>query len=143
MVVARINADLATFGSTKGDILAAKPTGALLTLGPLSQAPSGADASDPSSVLGADISSLTNRPPSGLKIDVLRQAQSITVDGKAGKEVIFKVTRADGTILYLERAYLLGPGGLFKIDALVPASDWDAGDGRKVEAVIQSVRLSG
>jgi hypothetical protein len=143
VVVARISADLATFGSTKGDVLAAKPAGALLTLGPLASAPPGVDTSDPSSVLGSDISSLTIKPPTGLKIDVLRQAQTITVDGKAGKEAVLKVTRADGTILYLERAYLLGPGGLFKIDALVPASDWDSGDGRKVEAVIQSVRLSG
>jgi len=52
------------------------------------------------------------------------------------------VTRSDGALLYLERAYLAVSGGLFKVDALVPASDWDAGDGRKVEAVIQSVRLS-
>ena len=143
VVVARINADLATFGSTKGDVLAAKPAGALLTLGPLAEAPAGVDATDPSSVLGADISSLTIKPPTGLKIDVFRQAQSITVDGKAGKEAVFKVTRTDGTVFYLERAYLAAPGGLFKIDALVPQSDWDAGDGRKVEAVIQSVRLSG
>jgi hypothetical protein len=143
VVVARISADLATFGSTKGDVLAAKPAGALLTLGPLAQAPPGVDAADPSSVLGADISSLTIKPPTGLKIDVFRQAQTITVDGKAGKEVVLKVTRADGAVVYLQRAYLTAPSGLFKIDALVPQSDWDAGDGRKVEAVIQSVRLSG
>jgi hypothetical protein len=143
VVVARINADLATFGSTKGDVLAAKPAGALLTLGPLTQAPPGVDAADPSSVLGADISSLTIKPPAGLKIEVFRPAQSILVDGRAGKETVFKVTRADGAVLYLERAYLTAPGGLFKVDALVPQSDWDAGDGRKVEAVVQSVRLSG
>jgi hypothetical protein len=142
VVVARINADLATFGSTKGDVLAAKPAGALLTLGPLIQTPPGVDATDPSSVLGADISSLTIKPPAGLKIEVLRPAQSIVVDGRAGKETVLKVTRSDGALLYLERAYLAVSGGLFKVDALVPASDWDAGDGRKVEAVIQSVRLS-
>ena len=142
VVVARISADLATFGSTKGDVLAAKPAGALLTIGPLAQAPSGVDTTDPSSVLGADVSSLTIKPPTGLKIEIFRQAQTITVDGKAGKEAVFKVTRTDNSVFYLERAYLAGPGGLFKIDALVPQSDWDAGDGRKVEAVIQSVRLS-
>lgn len=142
VVVARISADLATFGSTKGDILAAKPSGALLTLGPLIQTPPGVDATDPSSVLGADISSLTIKPPAGLKIEVFRPAQSIQVDGKAGKEAVLKVTRTDGAVLYLERAYLAVPGGLFKVDALVPQSDWEAGDGRKVEAVVQSVRLS-
>jgi hypothetical protein len=143
VVVARINADLATFGSTKGDVLAAKPAGALLTLGPLAEAPPGVDAADPSSVLGADISSLTIKPPTGLKIDVFRQAQSITVDSKVGKEAVFKITRSDGAVFYFERAYLAAPGGLFKIDALVLQSDWDAGDGRKVEAVVQSVRLGG
>jgi hypothetical protein len=143
VVVARINADLATFGSTKGDVLAAKPAGALLTLGPLTQAPPGVDPADPSSVLGADISSLTIKPPAGFKIDVFRPAQSIQVEGRAGKETVLKVTRSDGAVLYLERVYLAGPGALFKIDALVPQSDWEAGDGRKVEAVVQSVRLSG
>jgi hypothetical protein len=143
VVVVRMVADSAGFGSTKGEALAAKPAGALMTLGPLSAAPPGADAADPSSVLGADISTLTIRPPTGLKIDVSRQAQSITVDGRAGKEVVLKVTRSDGSIYYLERAYLAATSGLFKIDALVPASDWDAGDGARVEAVIQSVRLSG
>jgi hypothetical protein len=143
VVVARINADLATFGSTKGDVLAAKPAGALLMLGPLAQAPPGVDASDPSSVLGADISSLTIKPPAGLKIEVFRQAQTITVDGKAGKEAVLKVTRADGAVFYFERAYLVAPSGLLKVDALVPQSDWDSGDGRKVEAVIQSVRVTG
>ena len=143
VVIARISADLATFGSTKGDVLAAKPAGALLTLGPLGQAPPGVDAGDPSSVLGADISSLINKPPTGLKVEVVRTAQSITVDGKTGKEAVLKMTRSDGGVFYLERAYLTGPSGLFKIDALVPQSDWDAGDGRKVESVIDSVRLSG
>lgn len=143
VVVARINADLATFGSSKGDVLAASPAGALLTLGPLAQAPVGVDAGDPSSVLGADISSLTIKPPAGLKIDVFRPAQSITVDSKAGKEAVLKVTRSDNSVLYLERAYLVAPTGLFKVDALVPQSDWDAGDGRRVEAVIQSIRISG
>jgi hypothetical protein len=143
VVVARINADLATFGSTKGDVLAAKPAGALLTIGPLTQAPPGVDAGDPSSVLGADVSSLTIKPPTGLKIEVFRQAQSITVDGKPGKEAVLKLTRSDGAVVYLERAYLTAPSSLFKVDALVPQSDWDAGDGRKVEAVIQSVRLTG
>ena len=144
IVVARMNADLATFGSSKVDVLAAKPAGALLTLGPLTLAPAGVDAGDPSSVLGADISSLTIKPPAGLRIEVFRVAQTITVDGKPGKEAVLKVTRSDGAVAYLERAYLAAPGGgLFKIDALVPQSDWDAGDGRKVEAVIQSVRLTG
>ena len=143
VVIARFLADNAGYGATKGNLLAAAPMGALLSLGPLAQAPAGVDASDPSSVLGADISSLTLEPPAGLKIEVLRAASSITVDGRTGKEALLKVTRSDGTVLYLERAYLAAPQGLFKIDALVPQSDWNAGDGRLVEAIIQSVRLTG
>src|SRR5258708_8705054 len=92
--------------------------------------------------LGGELARLPIRPPAGLKIEVFRPAQSIVVDGKAGKETVLKVTRSDGAVLYLERAYLAVPGALFKVDALVPQSDWDAGDGRKVEAGRPAVRLS-
>ena len=143
VVVARFLADNANFGGTKGDVLAAKPTGALIALGPLDKAPAGADPTDPSSVLGVDISSLTLTPPTGLKVEVVQSAQSITVDGRAGKEAVLKVTRGDGTVYFLERAYLTAANGLFRVDALVPQADWSAGDNRVVEAVIQSVRLSG
>ena len=143
VVVARFLADNGAYGATRGDLLAATPMGALLSLGPLAQAPAGVDATDPSSVLGSDISSLTLKPPAGLRIEVLRAASSITVDGRPGKEALLKVTRSDGSVLYLERAYLAGPQGLFKVDALVPQSDWNAGDGRLVEAIIQSIRLTG
>jgi hypothetical protein len=143
VVVARMQADIAAYGATNGDPLAAKPGGALLALGPLAQAPAGADANDPSSVLGADISTLTLTPPTGLKIAVSRPAQSISVDGRTGKEAVLTVTEADGSVYYLERAYLAAPQGLFRIDALVPKADWESGDAGLVEAVIQSVRLSG
>ena len=143
VVVARFLADNGAYGATRGDLLAATPMGALLSLGPLAQAPAGVDATDPSSVLGSDISSLTLKPPAGLRIEVLRAASSITVDGRPGKEALLKITRSDGSVLYLERAYLASPPGLFKVDALVPQSDWNAGDGRLVEAIIQSVRLTG
>jgi hypothetical protein len=143
VVVARMLADDANYGATKGDLLSARPSGALVTLGPLAQAPAGADATDPSSVLGADISTLTQAPPAGLTVAVAQGAQSITVDGRAGKEAVLTVTASDGTAYAFERAYIAGPQGLFKVDALVPRSDWDSGDSRLVEAIIQSIRLSG
>jgi len=138
--VSRIVADSPKLTEAKGDLLATKPTGALLTLGTPGPAAPGVDAGDPSSVLGADISSLTLKPPSGLTITVVRQAQTISVGGRSGKEAVLKVTRADASY-YLERAYLVGPNGLFEVNALVPQSDWESGDDRKVEAIIQSVRL--
>jgi hypothetical protein len=143
VVVARMQADLADYGATRGDPMAAKPGGALLVLGPLAQAPVGADATDPSSVLGADISTLTLTPPTGIRVTVSRPAQSISVDGRAGKEAVLMVTLVDGSVYYLERAYLAAPGGLFRVDALVPKADWESGDDRLVEAVIQSLRLTG
>lgn len=142
VVVSRIQADGAKFGDTKGDIFAARPQSVLMTLGKPGAAPPGADATDPSSVLGADISSLTLKPPAGFRVDVFRQAQTISVNSRTGKEVVLKLTRADGSISYLERAYLTGPSGLFQVDALVPAADWEAGDDRRVETVIQSIRLT-
>ena len=143
VVAGRMQGDMAAFGSTQGNLLAAKPGGALVVLGPLTSPPAGADATDPSSVLGADISSLTLTPPAGLKIAVATAASSITVDGRPGKEAVFKVTEADGSQYYFERAYISGPSRLFRVDALVPANDWDSGDNRLVEAIIQSVQLSG
>lgn len=143
VVAARMQADIATYGSTKGSPLAARPGGALVALGPLGQAPAGADATDPSSVLGADIASLTLSPPAGLKISVAQPAQSITVDGRTGKAAVFKVTLPDGSVYAFERAYLASPTGLFKVDALVPQADWDSGDRVLVQAIIQSVRLTG
>jgi hypothetical protein len=143
VVAARMEADIASYGSTKGSTIAARPAGALVALGPLGQAPAGVDPNDPSSVLGADISSLTLTPPSGLKVSVAQPAQSITVDGRTGKEAVFKVTEADGAVYDFERAYLASPTGLFRIDALVPQADWESGDSRLVEAVIHPVRLSG
>jgi hypothetical protein len=143
VVASRVLADDAAFGATKGDILAAKPAGALVTIGPLAQAPAGADATDPSSVLGADVAALTLTPPNGLKIEVNQPAASVTVQGQAGKEAVFKVTEKDGTVFYLERAYVATSSGLYKIDALVPATDWQSGDSRLIEAIIESVRVSG
>jgi hypothetical protein len=143
VVAARMEADIATYGSTKGSPLAAKPGGALIALGPLGQAPPGADANDPSSVLGADVASLTLSPPTGLKIAVAQPAQSITVDGRTGKSAVFKVTLSDGSVYFFERAYLVSPAGLFRVDAMVPQADWVSGDRVLVDAVIQSVRLTG
>jgi hypothetical protein len=139
--VSRIVADGSKLNDSKGDLLATKPSGALLTLGTPGPAPPGVDATDPSSVLGSDISSLTLKPPSGMTISVVRPAQTISVGGRGGKEAVLKVARSDGSVYYLERAYLLAPGGLFEVNALVPLSDWEAGDDRRVEAIIQSVRL--
>ena len=65
------------------------------------------------------------------------------VDGRLGKEAILQVTRGDGSVFFLERAYLLGPAGLFRVDALVPQFDWQSGDDQKVEAVLRSVQLTG
>jgi hypothetical protein len=140
--VSRLVADGSKLTDAKGDLLATKPSGALLTLGTPGPAPAGVDATDPSSVLGADISSLTLKPPAGLTITVSRPAQTVGVGGRSGKQAVLKVTRSDGTAYYLERAYIIGPAGsLFEVNALVPVSDWDSGDDRKVDAIIQSVRL--
>ena len=142
VVVSRIAADGSKFGESKGDLLSLKPSGVLMTLGAPGTPPPGADPSDPSSVLGADISSLTVKPPTGLKIDISRPAATIMVDGRLGKEVILQVTRADASVFFLERVYLLGPSGLFRVDALVPQFDWQSGDDQKVESVIRTIQLT-
>ncbi len=143
VVVSRLSADGISFGDTRGDILAAKPTGVLMTLGTLSDSRAATDAHDPATALTSDAANFAARPPSGLRIDLLRRISGFLANGRAGREAVFKVTRLDGTTLIFERAYISGRDSLFRVDALVPQSDWDAGDDRRVEAVIQSVKLTG
>lgn len=143
VVVAKAAADTTLIRSTKGDLLATAPSSALVMLGTPDNIPAGADASDPSSVLAARIQELSLKPPAGYKISVYRPASSVLVDGRTGKEAVLQVTRPDGSMYDFEEVYLKGPNGLFRVDALVPAAGWNAGDGDKVEAIVQSVRLTG
>ena len=141
IVVAQVNQDGAGFGETKGDILAAKPQGALMTLGTLGDNRAALDAKDPATALSADVANFAGRPVGGLKFDLVKGITGILANGRTGREAIFRVTRQDGSTLIFERAYISWRDGLLKVDALVPSAAWDAGDDRRVEAVIQSVRL--
>ena len=144
VVLSRMAADNGAYGATKGDILALKPSGAVVTLGEPGPAPGGVDTSDPSSVLSAQVGQLVLQPPSGYSSAVVvTPATSITIDSRPAKQAVLRLARADGSVFYFERAYVLGPSGLFKIDAIVPAADWEAGDAGRVGAVVQSVRLTG
>ena len=141
VVVAKYSRDGIAFADTKGDILAAKPTGALVTLGTLADNRAAADARDPATALNADIAGFAARTTGGLKFEVVRGISGILANGRTGREAVFRVTRQDGAVLIFERAYISWRDGLLKVDALVPMADSDAGDDRRVEAVIQSVKL--
>jgi hypothetical protein len=142
IVVSKFSLDGASFGDTKGDILAARPSGPLLTLGAVDSR-TAVDARDPATALAADVANFAARAPTGLKFDLIRGVSGVLANGRTGREAVFRVTRTDGVTLVFERAYISGRDGLFRVDALVPQADWEGGDDRRVEAIIQSVRLTG
>jgi hypothetical protein len=79
-----------------------------------------------------------------VKIDVVRAAHSITVDHRPGAEVTLRVTQ-NGVSYYYERAYVAAPRSgaqLFRVDASAPSSDWEGGDGTRVESLLQSLKFS-
>jgi len=49
------------------------------------------------------------------------------------------------TVVYTERVFVYAPLGgsppLFRLEAVAPAADWEAGDGDRVEAVLQSIKF--
>jgi hypothetical protein len=144
IVVHRLTADDERAATANGDLLLVKPEGAVVALGrPALDAP-GADPKDPAAVLAVQVGQLVTQPPSGVKIEVVRAAHSINVDHRAGAEVVLRVTQG-GTTYYYERAYLAAPKGsrtLLRVDAEAPTVDWEGGDDRRVEALIQSLRFS-
>jgi hypothetical protein len=143
-VLARMAADNAAYAATNGDLLAEKPTGAVVTLGDPGPAPAGVDPADPSSVLGAEVSQLSLQPPAGYStVEVVKPATTTSVDNRPAKVAVLKLTRSDGSVYYFERVLVSGPSSLFKVDALVPAADWTAGDSARVDAIVNSIRLTG
>jgi hypothetical protein len=146
VVLHRLNADDERAATARGDLLNLKqtPQGAVVALGrPAIDAP-GIDPADPAAVLAVQVGQLVTQPPPGVKIEIVRAAHAITVDRRPGDEVVMKVTRDGNAPYYFERAYIAAPKGpvkLFRVDAAVPVGDWESGDDRRVEALIQSLRF--
>lgn len=142
VIASRLSADGTQAGAARGDLVTTKPQGAVVELGRPQIDGSAVDPADPLAVLTYQVGQMVAQPPPGTRLEVVRPVKSVTVNGRPGAEVVIKVTR-DGSVFFLERAYI-GAGGstpLVKAEAMVPAADWEAGDDRRVEATIMSVKM--
>ncbi len=141
VVTSHNSSDQAPVTDAKGDLLQLKPVGAVMEMGRPAPGVSAVDANDPSAVLSFQLAQLLQTPPAGVKLQVVGAAHSITVDGRPGSEAVVQVTR-DGQTYEFVRAWIQTSNGLFRIDALVPESDWTAGDQQRVEQVIHSLKFT-
>jgi hypothetical protein len=141
VVVTRIQSDANKVADLGGDLTGAKPAGTVMTLGPNS----GTSSSDPGILLAFQAGQLIAGPPAGTKVEIARETTALSIDGHPSAEVVFKLTRADGSVWFLERAYIsnpAGPASLFRVEALASQADWTAGDQEKIDSVITSIRLT-
>jgi hypothetical protein len=139
VVVSRLDADRVTAANLGGELITAQPAGVAMTLGRPPLDVSAVDSSDPLAVLAFQVSQLVATPPAGVTYRVVKPVHAISVGGKPGAEVVIEVVGADSTTYY-ERAYVAtSTQALFRAEAVAPASDWESGDGRRVESVIQSL----
>jgi len=139
VMVAHVDSDRVGAATLNGELVTARPSGAVMTLGRPPLVVSAVDPTDPLAVLAFQVSEMVTTPPAGVTYQVVKPVHAITVGGKPGAEVVIKVVSAGGTTYY-ERAYVGAPGqSLFRVEAAAPASDWEGGDGARAEAVLQSL----
>ncbi len=146
VVVVHFPPDAGKVSDARGDLLQAKSQSAVVEMGrPLVNAP-GVSASDPQAVLATEVTPLLGTPPAGLKFEVVQAVRTLTVNGRPAAEVILKLTRDTG-VFYVERVYIssttVGQPPLFKVEAVVPAPDWDKGDQQRVEDMVRSIKFTG
>jgi hypothetical protein len=140
VVISRLDADRVTAASLNGELLTAKPAGTVMTLGRPALDVSAVDTNDPRAVLAFQVSQLlASPPPAGVSYQVVSPVRAITIDHRAGAEVVIKIA-SGATTTYYERAYVAtGTQPLFRAEAAAPAADWDTTDAGRIRAVIQSL----
>jgi hypothetical protein len=142
VVVSRLDVDRVAAANLSGEVITAQPSGVVMTLGRPPLDVSAVDSADPLAVLAFQVSQLVATPPAGVTYRVAKPVHAITVAGKPGAEVVIEVVSPQGTAYY-ERAYVAtSTQPLFRVEAVAPASDWERGDGTRVEAVLQSLTFS-
>jgi hypothetical protein len=139
VVVSRLDADRVGAANLNGELITAKPTGAVMTLGRPPLDVSAVDSSDPLAVLAFQVSQLVATPPAGVTYRVTKPVHGITIGGKPGAEVVIEIVSPSGTSYY-ERAYVAtSTQPMFRVEAAAPASDWEGGDGTRAESVLGSL----
>jgi hypothetical protein len=142
VVVSSLDADRVAAAGADGEVLTAKPSAAVMTLGRPPLEVSAVDSSDPLAVLAYQVSQMVAASPSGVTYTVTKPVHAITVGGRPGAEVVIQVVSSSGTTYY-ERAYIATPTQpLFRVEAAAPASDWEGGDAARSESVLQSLSFT-
>jgi hypothetical protein len=139
LVLTRWQPDATRVAAAQGNLLSASLQSSTIVVSrPVLKVP--VDTSDPQALLAFDVAQLLQSPPSGVKIEPARQISGLTVGGRRAAEAIMKVTNANGSVWYFERAYVDDNGRPVRADVLSPAVEWAAGDSQRAEAVIRSLR---
>lgn len=140
LVIAKWPPDAARIAPAQGALLGAGVQSSTIVVSrPALSVP--VDASDPQAVLAFDLAQLLQSPPAGTKLTIVRPIAPLTIGGRPAAETLVSVTRADGSSWYLDRAYITSAAGLVRADALASAADWSAGDDKRVESTIHSLRV--
>ncbi len=138
VVVSKVEADNQPAAAARGNLLALSPQSAVVELGRPPLSATGVDQGNPVAVLSFDVAQAVTAPAAGDQISSVRPAAAITIQGRPAAEAVLKVVRGGATFVY-ERAYILSPAGLFRVDAMAPGPAWDGGDSLRVEAVVRSL----
>ncbi len=143
VVISQSSTDQALATDAHADLTrVASPDGALVAIGRSSSDALAAE-DDPVAALSSELAPFVARPPAGASVSVVRPVHSATVGGRPAAEAVLKVRR-DQLTWYLERALVYAPhpglGGMVRVDAAVPASEWGAEQGT-VAAVLSSLRF--
>jgi hypothetical protein len=133
-------ADAGKVSDAQANLFAVRPQASVLELGrPAVDAP--VDPKDPRAVLGYQAAQLLLPPAGGLQVAAAEPVTALEVGGRPAAEAVLRITQADGSVYFFERAWIASPTGLVRVDAISPASEWNGGDQRRIEAAIRSLRF--
>lgn len=146
LAVSKDAADQGRAADAKGNLVAVKPQAAVVTMArPRVDTRLTGNPAAPTAVLTSEMAPLAASPPTGLNLQILRPVTARTISDRPAASVLLELTH-DGVSYYLERTMVYAPRAgaspMIQVDALAPASTWQAGDEAQVETVIRSIRIS-
>jgi len=138
-------ADLNPAAALGGDLVLDHPSAAVVSLGRPLPDPHVVTSQDPATVLTAQVAPLASSPPPGLVVDVVTPVHTLKVGGRRAAQVVLRFTTSSSVDFFEETlisAPAPGHAPLFRIEALIPASEWSHGGTQTVASLIDSVRFS-
>ncbi len=139
LVLTHWSPDARLLADAGNDLFAIKPQSGVIEIGrpPIDPA---AGSLDPRLVLEFQVRQLLAAPPGEARLEIARTQRTFSVGGRPAAEVVLELSRGDGSAGYFVRAWIAAPSGPVRVDALVPAAAWNAGERARVEQVIRTIR---